>query len=69
MKFLDIFSQWKINMTSLAKELWIGSNALSNKLYQDLDLTKEQKAKASEWLDKKIRLLVKCKVIVDKDLH
>lgn len=67
MKFLDIFSKGKINMTSLAKELWIGSNALSNKLYQDLDLTKEQKAKASKWLDEKIRLLVKCKLMVDKD--
>lgn len=67
MRFLDIFSKGKINMTSLAKELWIGSNALSNKLYKDLDLTKEQKAKASKWLEEKIRLLVKCKLMVDKD--
>ena len=67
MKFLDIFSKGKINMTSLAKELWIGSNALSNKLYQDLDLTKEQKEKAGKWLEEKIRLLVKCKLMVDKD--
>lgn len=65
---LEVFSEWKINMSSLCDYLWLSHNGLYNKLNQWLDLTMEQKKKASEWFDRKIRLMIKCKVKLDKDL-
>lgn len=66
---LEVFNQWKINMSSLCDYLWLSHNGLYNKLNQWLDLTMEQKRKASEWFDGKIRLMIKCKVKLDKDLR
>lgn len=65
---LEVFSEWKINMSSLCDYLWLSHNGLYNKLNQWLDLTMEQKKKASEWFDGKIRLMIRCKVKLDKDL-
>lgn len=65
---LEVFNEGKINMSSLCDYLGLSHNGLYNKLNQWLDLTLEQKKKASEWFDGKIRLMIRCKVKLDKDL-
>ena len=66
---LWMFADSKININWLCRYLWLGSNTLYSKLNQWQDLTLPQKAKASEWFDEKIRLLIKCKLRLDRDIE
>jgi len=65
---LWLFEEAKINIKWLCSHLWLGSNTLYSKLNQWLDLTLQQKVKTSEWLDEKIRLLIKYKLRLDKQI-
>lgn len=65
---LSLFEEANINIKWLCSHLWLGSNTLYSKLNQWLDLTLQQKVKTSEWLDEKIRLLIKYKLRLDREI-
>lgn len=66
---LEVFSEWKINMSSLCDYLWLSHNGLYNKLNQWLDLTIEQKRKARDWFERKAKLIIKCIKKLERDLQ
>ncbi len=68
MTIIEKLNGLKINMRNIAEYIWISQGALVNKVTYWYKISDEHKKKLSEYLDMKIRELIKIKLLVDKEL-
>lgn len=68
MTIIEMFSNLKINLKNMCEYLWVRPNTISNKMSQWYDLTEEEMSKLKEYLDMKIREMIKIMKRIDKVL-
>lgn len=68
MTIIEMFSDLKINLKNMWEYLWVRPNTISNKMSQWYDITEEEMAKLKEYLDMKIREMIKIMKRIDKVL-
>lgn len=65
---LDKFNDLKINLANMATYMWVKPNTLSNKRSQRLDLTIEEKEKMLDYLDMKVKEMIKIIKRLDREI-
>lgn len=65
---LDKFNDLKINLANMAAYMWVKANTLSNKRSQRMDLTMEEKEKMLDYLDMKVREMIKIIKRLDREI-
>ncbi len=68
MTIIEMFSNLKINLKNMCEYLWVRPNTISNKMSQWYDLTEEEMRKLREYLDIKVREMIKIMKKIDKVL-
>lgn len=68
MTIIEMFSNLKINLKNMCEYLWVRPNTISNKMSQWYDITEEEMSKLKEYLDMKVREMIKIMKKIDKVL-
>ena len=68
MTIIEMFSNLKINFAHMCEFIWIRPNTISNKVLHWYDLTEEEMSKLKEYLDMKVREMIKIMKKIDKVL-
>lgn len=68
MSIVEMFSELKINLKNMSEYLWVRPNTISNKMSQWYDFTEWEMAKLKEYLDVKVREMIKIMKKIDKVL-
>lgn len=68
MTIIEMFSNLKINFAHMCEFIWIRQNTISNKVLHWYDLTEEEMSKLREYLDMKVREMIKIMKRIDKVL-
>ena len=68
MTIIEMFSNLKINLKNMCEYLWVRPNTISNKMSQWYDITEEEMRKLREYLDMKVREMIKIMKKIDKVL-
>ena len=68
MTIIEMFSNLKINLKNMWEYLWVRPNTISNKMSQWYDITEEEMSKLKEYLDMKVREMIKIMKRIDKVL-
>ena len=68
MTIIEMFSNLKINLKNMWEYLWVRPNTISNKMSQWYDITEEEMSKLKEYLDMKVREMIKIIKKIDKVL-
>ena len=68
MTIIEMFSDLKINLKNMSEYLWVRPNTISNKMSQWYDITEEEMSKLKEYLDMKVRDMIKIMKRIDKVL-
>ena len=68
MTIIEMFSELKINLKNMCEYLWVRPNTISNKMSQWYDITEEEMSKLREYLDMKVRDMIKIIKKIDKVL-
>ena len=65
---IAMFNNLKINLSHMCEYIWVRPNTVSNKLSQWYDITEEEMKKLKEYLDIKVREMIKIMKKIDKVL-
>jgi hypothetical protein len=68
MTIIEMFSDLKINLKNMSEFVWVRPNTISNKMSQWYDITEEEMSKLREYLDRKVREMIKIMKKIDKVL-
>lgn len=68
MTIIEMFSDLKINLKNMSEFVWVRPNTISNKMSQWYDITEEEMSKLREYLDMKVREMIKIMKKIDKVL-
>lgn len=68
MTIIEMFSDLKINLKNMSEFVWVRPNTISNKMSQWYDMTEEEMSKLREYLDIKVREMIKIIKKIDKVL-
>ena len=68
MTIIEMFSDLKINLKNMSEFVWVRPNTISNKMSQWYDITEEEMRKLREYLDMKVREMIKIMKKIDKVL-
>lgn len=68
MTIIEMFNNLKINLKNMSEFVWVRPNTISNKMSQWYDLTENEMAKLREYLDIKVREMIKIMKKIDKVL-
>lgn len=68
MTTIEMFKQLRINITSMCEYVKINQNTMSSKIEHWYDLTEREMIKLREYLDMKIRAMIKIMKKIDKVL-
>lgn len=68
MTIIEMFSDLKINLKNMSEFVWVRPNTISNKMSQWYDITEEEMSKLREYLDMKVREMIKIMKKIDKIL-
>lgn len=68
MTIIEMFSDLKINLKNMSEFVWVRPNTISNKMSQWYDITEEEMSKLKEYLDMKVREMIKIMKKIDKVL-
>lgn len=68
MTVIEMFSELKINLKNMCEYLWVRPNTISNKMSQWYDITEKEMSKLKEYLDMKVREMIKIMKKIDKVL-
>jgi hypothetical protein len=68
MTIIEMFSDLKINLKNMSEFVWVRPNTISNKMSQWYDITEEEMSKLREYLDRKVREMIKIIKKIDKVL-
>lgn len=68
MTTIEMFKQLRINITSMCEYVKINQNTMSSKIEHWYDLTEREMIKFREYLDDKIRAMIKIMKKIDKVL-
>lgn len=68
MTIIEMFSDLKINLKNMSEFVWVRPNTISNKMSQWYDITEEEMSKLREYLDMKVREMIKIIKKIDKVL-
>ena len=68
MTIIEMFSNLKISLKNMSEFVWVRPNTISNKMSQWYDITEEEMSKLKEYLDMKVRDMIKIMKRIDKVL-
>lgn len=68
MTIIEMFRNLRINMVNVSEYMWLSQKTLSNKMTQWYNPTEEQLKKMREYLDMKVREMIKIIKKIDKVL-
>ena len=68
MTIIEMFNNLKINLKNMSEFVWVRPNTISNKMSQWYDITEEEMSKLREYLDIKVREMIKIIKKIDKVL-
>lgn len=68
MTIIEMFRNLRINMVNVSEYMWLSQKTLSNKMTQWYNPTEEQMKKMREYLDMKVREMIKIIKKIDKVL-
>lgn len=68
MTIIEMFNNLKINLKNMSEFVWVRPNTISNKMSQWYDITEEEMSKLREYLDMKVREMIKIMKKIDKVL-
>ena len=68
MTVIEMFNKLKINLKNMSEFIWVRPNTISNKMTQWYDMTKEEMSKLKDYLDIKVREIIKIIKKIDKVL-
>ena len=68
MTIIEMFNNLKINLKNMSEFVWVRPNTISNKMSQWYDITEEEMSKLKEYLDMKVREMIKIMKKIDKVL-
>ena len=69
MTIIEMFSELKINLKNMCEYLWVRPNTISNKMSQWYDITEQEMSKLREYLDMKVREMIKIIKKINKVLN